>query len=417
MVEWIVSIVLAITSGVVLFLEGWVFIFFLIPAIVCSPIVLDFIYSKGLLISNTLKWVIIFVFCIIGTILIVNKEVETIDDIEIVNPMDGLVLNEQKILRMDEDGDINEGIDLDTLGEDGNGINDENSKSFITEEKIRQELSYTVLYFYDDKQSDAATETIVAHEGDEIKYEDIKDKTLGLYELDYMENLPLTLSANGNNVIKIYYTRQQKEVSYTIKYYYNGSLDSSKTEYLTGKTGTVIRDYPKKPTDGLVPLKAINFPLKLSFDEKDNEIRIYYGFDKNTTMEELGLVEGFAPTVILRKKTTASGEEVEQIECPLCGSIFDKDSVEIVDDETTCPICEETISLIKRDENGEEIIDNPKQQQISEKYALNLQTREIHNPLCYYVRKIPEEFFKASNDSIDDLENQGFHICKKCNPK
>ncbi len=412
MVEWIVSIVLAIVSGVVLFTEGAVFLFFLIPAVICSPIVLDFLYDKGLLISNTIKWVIIFSCCIIGTIVIVNKEVESFEDIEVINPMDGLVLNEQKILRMDDDGNLSEENLSDVVIDDSM----DDSNLLIVEEG--EDVNYTVQYFYDEKLVESATETITGKEGDVIKYEDIKDKTLNMYELDYMENLPLTLSPNGDNLVKIYYVRNQGQVNYTIKYYYNGSLDSSKTEHLTGKSGTVIREYPAKGKDGLIPIKAVNFPLKLSFNEDDNEIRIYYGFNKNTTMEELGLVEGFAPTVILRKRTTFSGEEIDQIECPLCGSVFDKDTVVFDEDENTiCPICNEEISLKKYDEDGEEIIDNPKQQQIAEKYALNLQTREIHNPLCYYVRKIPSEFFRASNDSLEDLATQGFHKCTKCNPK
>lgn len=416
MVEWIVSIILALVSGVVLVMEGKVFLFFLIPAVVCSPIVLDFLYNKGILITNTLKWVIIFVFCILGTIFIVNKEVEKIEDIEVINPMDGLVLNEQKILRMDEDGSVSEGIlpdELDgtSLGENGDNLNDGMLE-------VNEEVNYTVQYFYDEVLVDSATDTITGKGGDTIGYVDIKDKSLGMYELDYIENLPLTLTADANTLVKIHYVKQKYDTSYIIKYYYDGVFDNTKTEHGTGKTGDVIKEYPNKSKDGLIPIRAVNFPLKLSSNEEENEMRIYYGFAKNTEMEEVGIVDGIAPSIILRKRVTIKGDEVDQIECPVCGSLFDKDTVVFDEEENTvCPVCESEITLKTYNEDGEEIIDNPRQQQIEEKYALNLQTREIHNPLCYYVRKIPSEFFKATNDSLDTLEAQGFHKCKKCNPK
>ena len=110
--EWLVSIVLLIIGIVSFILEGPAAILFIIPAILSCPIVLDFLYERGIYISNALKWIFIFIFCIIGAFLIANKEIQKQENIEIINPMDGLVLNDNKIMTMEEEKpeDINVNI-------------------------------------------------------------------------------------------------------------------------------------------------------------------------------------------------------------------------------------------------------------------------------------------------------------------
>lgn len=401
--EWIVSIGLIIISILIGLLEGKVCILFIIPAIIFSPIVLDFLYDKGIYISNTIKWIGIFIFCIIGAIIITNKELEAHQNVEIINPMDGLVLNETKIMTID----------------------DGNNQYLESPTPVISEITYQVEYYYDGKLVTSATDTLVGKTGDIIK--EYKDKSLELYKVEKTENLPLELIKSEDKlVIKIYYVKKPAEVSYCIRYYYDGIIDSSKTKYLTGSTGDIIKEYPPGDKEGYIPIKAINLPLQLTENEETNEIKVYYGFAENTIMEELGLVEGFAPAVLLKKEDPEdSSKTIDQYKCPYCESIYDENLLEIIDEtKFKCPFCEKEVLISEEgkiyDEEGnevEEIIDNAAQQKIPEKYALDTKEHLIHNPLCYKVRQIPSENFAGSNDSLEILQNKGYKICKKCNPK
>ena len=415
--EWLVSIVLLIIGIVSFILEGPAAILFIIPAILSCPIVLDFLYERGIYISNALKWIFIFIFCIIGAFLIANKEIQKQENIEIINPMDGLILNDNKIMTMEEEKpeDINV------------NITDNKEEILVTpnsQEQIIEEVAYSIEYYYDGQLIDSATENLIGNKGDKITT--FTDKSLNIYKLSKTENLPLELfKANNDLTIRIYYVKKAEEVSYTIRYYYDGIIDSSKTKLLKGMTGDIIRTYPDESKEGYTPVKTVNVPLKLSNNAEDNEMRIYYGFGENTIMDELGVVDGFAPAVLIRKEDSVTHEIIEQYECPYCGSIYNKELLTQIDENSfKCPFCEREVLFDEDgtayDEEGNELeqkIDNPEQQKISEKYALDTIEHTIHNPLCYYVRKIPSENFRGSNESIEDLQTKGYKICKKCNPK
>lgn len=406
--EWLVSIVLAIISVLVFLLEGKVFLFFLLPAIIFSPIVLDFLYDKGLYISNTIKWILIFISCIIGALIIATKEVDfTNNNIDVINPMDGLVLNESEVMTLPEPGD-NSSSNVLTLDDENNNGNT----------GLIEEVYYNVEYYYDGVLLESATDKFFGNKGEII--DTYRDKSLDLYNVSKTENFPLELfEEKADLTIRVYYVKKPEVVRYVIRYYYDGILDSSRTHYMEGLTGNSISEYPREDKEGYVLLRTSKLPLKLSANESENEIRVYYGFYESTTMEELGLVDGFAPAVLTRKDKEVSKTiiTVEEIECPSCGSIYDKELLIVVDEETyKCPYCESEF-ILSSEEESEGEVDNPNQQKISEKYALDTIKHEIHNPLCYYVRKIPSENFLASNDSIEALREKGYKPCTKCNPK
>ncbi len=75
----------------------------------------------------------------------------------------------------------------------------------------RDDLTYTVEYYYDGKLDENATETYTDQTfGDEITT--YKDKAKEGYELDKVENLPLTISVDEEkNVIKVYYVNTAKD--------------------------------------------------------------------------------------------------------------------------------------------------------------------------------------------------------------
>lgn len=58
--------------------------------------------------------------------------------------------------------------------------------------------------------------------------------------------------------------------------------------------------------------------------------------------------------------------------------------------------------------------DNPEQQNTVDTYVLNTNTKLIHHPDCQHVRKIAEQNYATSNESIGDLESQGYRVCKVC---
>ena len=97
----------------------------------------------------------------------------------------------------------------------------------------RNSYDYEVHYFYN------GNEDISLKEIKSAKYNDIINTyTNNLktgYKLDRVENLPLTIKTKGN-VINVYYVTdesQTKELSYTVKYYKNGTLVEADTEIVT----------------------------------------------------------------------------------------------------------------------------------------------------------------------------------------
>lgn len=409
--EWIVSILLLIIGVFTCLLEGIPGIFFIIPAIIFSPIVLDFLYDKGILINNTIKWIGIFVLCIIGSFMIVKEEIIYEQNVEVINPMDGLVLNEQKIMTMDDGSGLINGHQIDTSA----------NQNIAVMESMGEEINYIIEYYYDGILIESATETLTGIVGDKI--ETFKEKDLGMYKLS-TATTPLILDKNNPELkIKVYYVKIETDTQYVVRYYFDGILDSSKTKYIGGMTGDIIKTFPSEDREGYVPIKTVNLPLKLSENIEENEIRVYYGFEANTVMDELGLVDGFAPAVLIKKDN--DGEIIEQYECPYCGSIYNKELLAPVSETSfMCPFCEKEVLYDEEgkmyDNEGNEIeqkIDNPEQQKITEKYALDTIEHKIHRPLCYYTRKIPAENFRASNEKIEDLITKGYKICTKCNPE
>ncbi|MEE0928909.1 MAG: DNA/RNA non-specific endonuclease [Acutalibacteraceae bacterium] len=68
---------------------------------------------------------------------------------------------------------------------------------------------------------------------------------------------------------------------------------------------------------------------------------------------------------------------------------------------------------------GENSKDNSSSQQSSsqgEKYILNTKSKKIHTPNCGYVQDINAENKSEYQGNIDNLVDQGYTSCKKCNP-
>lgn len=143
----------------------------------------------------------------------------------------------------------------------------------------RAQIDYTVNYFYDGIQDDSKTETLAAIYGDTIKT--YPDKNIKGYKLDRTENLPLEITSNAeNNVINVYYVRNN--FNYTVKYYYDGKIDNSKTETSTALYGDKVEEYRDKNITGyrLDKVETVEedgvLPLVITENAENNVIEVYY---------------------------------------------------------------------------------------------------------------------------------------------
>ena len=159
--------------------------------------------------------------------------------------------------------------------------------------EIKMEYNYTVEYYYDGEKDTTKTDTI------EATYQDVintyTDKNITGYKLEKTENLPLTVSeVEANNVIKVYYVKRT-DLSYTIEYYYQ-SLDNEAEYNHDENENSKVGDVAYQTEIKLVDIETYKneheiagyvfdenkteeegtLPLKVSTDESENVIKLYY---------------------------------------------------------------------------------------------------------------------------------------------
>jgi len=138
---------------------------------------------------------------------------------------------------------------------------------------VKDEFNYSVEYYYDGIRNDSKTESYTGTYLDVI--ETYVDKVITGYKLEKEENLPLTISEKvEDNVIKIYYVKNI--FNYRVEYYYDNTIDSSKTDVYTATYIDVITSYTDKVIDGYKFDKDENVPLNITEIEENNVIRVYY---------------------------------------------------------------------------------------------------------------------------------------------
>ncbi len=60
--------------------------------------------------------------------------------------------------------------------------------------------------------------------------------------------------------------------------------------------------------------------------------------------------------------------------------------------------------------------DNAEQQQTTDKYVLNTNSKVFHFPSCPTVKKIAPQNYATSNSSPEELKEDGYKACGRCNP-
>ena len=170
----------------------------------------------------------------------------------------------------------------------GYNVVGENTQEFILKEENMEivfyytkkaDLSYKVVYYKDNLNTEAIGEEVVNNQTFEsiINKEDINVdlyKPLKGYNSGMIiTDMPYTI-IDGENIINVIYTKKDN-LTYHVEYYYDGNIDSSKTEYFENLTyGDVITNYKEKLPAGY-RFVSDTAPLIID-DTEDNVIKVYY---------------------------------------------------------------------------------------------------------------------------------------------
>ena len=151
------------------------------------------------------------------------------------------------------------------------------SKNVIRVYYVKDWFKYTINYYYDGVIDTSATINDKAAFGTTIKY---TDKVQPGFKFVKADGSPLVISVNeAANVINVYY--QSNSYAYTVEYYYDGIIDTEKTEKSAAKYNSVVNDYTDKCDTGYKFEKVEGLPLTIATDESKNVIRVYYVKDES----------------------------------------------------------------------------------------------------------------------------------------
>ena len=147
-------------------------------------------------------------------------------------------------------------------------------------DKIK-ELNYTVKYYKDgvlqENDTKVITKKVQVLEPNTLEVNKNNINTVNKYDgykfdKTNPEEIPTIIENNG--VIEVYYVKD--EFSYTVEYYYDGTIDDSKTETAKALFESVINNYQDKNKTGYKLDKTENLPLTITSDSKKNVIKVYY---------------------------------------------------------------------------------------------------------------------------------------------
>ena len=151
------------------------------------------------------------------------------------------------------------------------------SKNVIRVYYVKDWFKYTINYYYDGVIDKSATINDKAAFGTTIKY---TDKVQPGFKFVKADGSPLVISINeAANVINVYY--QSNSYAYTVEYYYDGIINTEKTEKSAAKYNSVVNDYTDKCDTGYKFEKVEGLPLTIATDESKNVIRVYYVKDES----------------------------------------------------------------------------------------------------------------------------------------
>ena len=190
---------------------------------------------------------------------------------------------------------------------------------YILDDEKTKELSYTVEYYKDNVLQESDTQTtskiVQVLEPDTLIVDfskiNTKDKYIG-YKLSKTSPANIPNSVENGTTIKVYYGKDSFD--YTIEYYYEGIIDKSKTHTEKALYETIIKDYEDKNIEGYRFEKTEGAPLKVSENESENIIRVYYIIDDGNTKTLNYTVEYYKDGVLQEGDTQTESKTVQVLE-------------------------------------------------------------------------------------------------------
>ena len=133
--------------------------------------------------------------------------------------------------------------------------------------------------------------------------------------------------------------------------------------------------------------------------------------EKSTETENVAKSDENATTETNRETVSTNDTVAPSVEASTASST---DTVSPEVQTGTTPSTTETASPGNGNGNNFNTYDNKEQQQTSASYVLNTNTMKIHYPSCSSVAKIAPQNYSTSNQSVDELQNQGYSTCGRC---
>lgn len=153
----------------------------------------------------------------------------------------------------------------------------EYDKTITFEYAIKTDLAYTVNYYTKDDNkylgylnvSGVTFKTFINTSDIDVNFKRPNGYQDGVIETD----MPYMI-IDGENIIDVFYSIKD-DLTYRVEYYYDGVIDSSKTEYYENIVyGTIVNKYTDKLSDGY-KFETDSGELVVT-DDKDNVIKVYY---------------------------------------------------------------------------------------------------------------------------------------------
>ncbi len=205
---------------------------------------------------------------------------------------------------------------------------------YVIDENQRKDLSYTIEYYKDGELQKDETKEVSINvqllQPDTIPVDKsemvLSGKYVG-YRLEKTSPAEIPTIANNGDVIRIYYIKDQ--FNYTVEYYYDGNIDSTKTDIFTATYDDVIKEYTDKNIFGYRLEKTENLPLKVSEKPEENVIKVYYIIDDGNTKTLNYTVEYYMDGVLQEGDTQLEYKTVQVLQSDTFE--VDKSKINLVD--------------------------------------------------------------------------------------
>ena len=189
----------------------------------------------------------------------------------------------------------------------------------------RTDLSYTVKYLEQDSNEVLLAEKVVNGRTFQETITEQSVDIAGYNKVNLEESIVMEVS--GNEII--FYYIKKSDIEYKVEFYYEGVLDSSKTETHQATFKQVIDSYTDNNKLGYKLDEEKNFPLQISANSDENVIQIYYVIDDAQTKEIKYTVEYYKEGTLIDIDTQINTKTVQVLDPEVL--TVNKDDINLVD--------------------------------------------------------------------------------------